>query len=60
MNESDRIFFDMAIVSILSFQYHPGNDSHRDPDDETIDRVIEIANKALIRRNAFLYRNKGD
>lgn len=54
MSDSDRIFFDMCVVSILSFQYHPGNDSTRPPDDQAIDRVMQVAKRALLRRNEIL------
>lgn len=54
MSDSDRIFFDMCVVSILSFQYHPGNDSSRPPDSEAIRRVFTIALLALEIRKEFL------
>ncbi|WNK14342.1 MAG: hypothetical protein [Microvirus sp.] len=57
MNDSDRCFFDMAIVSILSFRYHPGNKAQRQADIQEIDDVINTAYLALLRRNNFLVEN---
>lgn len=51
---SDRAFLDMAIVSILSFQFHPANKKMDLKDDELIDEIdktIAIAQIALHRRN---------
>lgn len=55
MNEADRIFFDMCVVSILSFQFHPGNDSSRLPNDEVVQRAIDVALIALRARARVLY-----
>jgi len=54
MTDSDKIFFDMAFVSILSFQFHPGN-AHQMPDEASmhieIDKAATVALVALRRRN---------
>jgi len=52
LTDSDRIFLDMAFVSILSFQFHPAN--HAAVTDEALDYALSIAVLALQKRNAFI------
>ena len=52
--ERELAFFDMCLVSILSFQYHPGNDQSRPPDEEAIRRVMLVAALATRLRRSYL------
>jgi len=54
MSDDEIRFFDMCIVSILSFQYHPGNDATRDPDSVAIARVFGVADLALQMRREYM------
>lgn len=57
LRDHDRQFFDMALVSILSFQFHPGNHiDQTDPAavDAAVRNATYVASVALRSRSEFL------
>lgn len=53
LSKEEQTFFDMAVVSILSFQFHPGNAAHRAPDAQEVAQAFNTATLALEFRRAF-------
>lgn len=57
MLNNDNQFFDVAMISVLSFRFHPKNDESRSTVEEEVRFAAQVAQVALRVRNEVLRKD---